>query len=259
MDIALWNLPYSAILSRSLATTFGRSAQTREVAPEQTLPLLLSGAVDIALLPTVAALRHGDDLDVFPGLAVSSWSYPFAKIELPGGLGAIGSRLELPEAASQEAFVASLVLQEHYNIRIGAVPSPAGGPPGSQRLVVGLNALGSDGLDLGQEWYELANYPMVWGVLAMRKGEARPSTIQAVVDAAAVAERLRQEEAPGLPEEIVDFFQRDLRFRFDDLATASITELTQYLFFYLGNDEIDELPLVHLPENDDPDDVQPLV
>jgi predicted solute-binding protein len=116
-----------------------------------------------------------------------------------------------------------------------------------------------DGLDLGQEWYELSNYPMVWGVFAALKGNATPHLIRGMADAAAIAERLRQEDLTKLDDETAEFFGADLRFRFDDLATASISELTQYLYFYQGNDEIDELPVVHLPDDEADAEEQPLV
>ncbi len=246
--------------------SFGSAVTVTRMDPEDCAKSLASGASEVALIPTLTALKNGDVFDVLPSFAVSSWGYPFARITLPEGLNNLTPVLDVPASHPQEAFIASVILQEHYGVRVQTILDSAeqkedssAGSTSKQALVVGEAAQALSGLDLGQEWYELTNYPMVWGVFATLKGNANPHLIRGMADAAAVAERVRQEGLIDMDDNTAEFFGADLRFRFDDLATASITELTQYLFFYQGNDEIDELAVVHLPDDEESAEDQPLV
>lgn len=106
-------------------------------------------------------------------------------------------------------------------------------------------------MDLGQEWYELANYPMVWGFFAARKGEATPEMMLALRDAAAVAEQTRESAATDVSPELHHFISDDLRTRFDDLAVASLTEYRQYLFYENVLTDVPDLDPVSFPELDE--------
>ena len=107
-------------------------------------------------------------------------------------------------------------------------------------------------LDLGQEWYELSNYPMVWGLFVARREAGRPEHVHLLRRAARQAEQQRgvwvraQETTPALHE----FFLDDLRVRFDDLVTASLTAFKDYLFFYDVLDEVPDLAFIEVPEDD---------
>lgn len=250
MDIAIPNLPFGAIIEKALSSSFGPRTNIHRGDSHANAEALVAGHVDVALIPTVTALRNSALFDVFPGFAVSSWGYPYARLVLPGGLAAIDTVLHVPASNAQEGFIASVVLQEHYGTRVSVVVEEGAAPLDRQQVVVGEAMFSMEALDLGQEWYELVNYPMVWGVFATLKGNSNHHMIRGISDAAAIAERLRQDASATDDDALSEFIGADLRFRFDDLATASITELTQYLFYYQGNDEIDELPLVHLPDDE---------
>lgn len=282
--IALWDAPYVGIVRAALERRLP-SADQVSLPAEQCAEALANGTVDMALVPTVAVMANADRFDVLPAFALSSWEYPFARIRIAGTMDRLSPSLVVPPDASQEAFIASVVLQEHYGARVLAVPSdetPAGD----------VNALLVDGgrtddpateLDLGREWFELTNYPMVWGVLVMRRGEADDQTIRLVSETAALCEQLREQRSgqpstssrselppqPAVSErgstsethaELVERFVADqLRFRLDDLAVASLTELSDFLFFYSGTDEPPGLNVVSLQKGDDDrDDVNGL-
>ena len=266
--IALWDAPYVGVVRAALDRRLPAAEQV-SLPAERCTEALADGTVDMALVPTVSVMANADRFDVLPAFALSSWEYPFARIRIAGTMDRLSPSLVVPPDASQEAFVASVVLQEHYGARVLAVPS--GEPPAGD-----VNALLVDGgrsddpaaeLDLGREWYELTNYPMVWGVLAMRRGEADDQTIRLVSETAALCEQLREQltgrpptATTGTQTELVDSFVSDhLRFRFDDLAVASLTELSDFLFFYSGTDEPPGLNVVSLKESDgDRDDVNGL-
>lgn len=198
MQLAIWNYPpaefaVSGFTSGWVPPPF---EIVRHTIPE-CVQLLAAGRVDVAMVPTLTLLRDPDAYDVLPAVALSSWSYPYARLVLRHGLQGEIERLAFNPVAEQEAFLARLVLKEHYQRQPVMVPLEGAShldllrSDADAALIVGVDAplLHSDALwlDLGQEWYELANYPMVWGFFATRKGEATPAVIRAIrnnVDAA---------------------------------------------------------------------------
>jgi len=224
--------------------------------------LLTEGHVDVALVPTLVPLTNPEALDVLPAVALSTWAYPYAKLLLRDGLRSIRS-LAFDPAYPQEALIARIVLKEHY----GAVPEfmPMEGATieaiaaadADARLVIGTEVATRTyddlALDLGKEWFEHAQYPMVWGVFAMRKGTASPAAVKSVRDLVQASADRRslwvqsQETSPALHE----FFSDGLRVRLDDLATASLTEFRQHLFYYNVVDDMPELPLYFLTEEEE--------
>ncbi len=251
--IALWSAPFVHVVRAAVARRVP-SAEIVSLPAEGCAEALADGTVDMALVPTVSIMANTDRFDVLPAFALSSWEYPFARIRIAGSMDRLSPSLVVPQNASQEAFIASVVLQEHYGARVLAVPSPDAPPEDVNALLVDAGSTGNPAteLDLGREWYELTNYPMVWGVLAMRRGEADDQTIRAVSEIAALCEQLRDQlSAPSST--LVDAFVKDhLRFRMDDLAVASLTELSDFLFFYSGTDEPPGLNVVALKESTDP-------
>ncbi len=262
-NVALWDTPLAAYLASGFTDTLaGRPLHLQHASSEACDRLLRSGKADVALLPTFTVLADASYYDVVPGIALSTWNMPFAKLLLKAGLGGPIRTLALDPAHPEEAFVAQVILKEHY----GATPTLVSYEGRTEDLAtadedavlrVGPDVahLQSDRvvMDLSQEWYELVNYPMVWGVMAARKGELEPAVIEGFIEAAVRAEKRRpvwlqtQETTP----ELYDFYRHDLRVRLDDLATASVTELRQYLYYYNVTEDIPDFPVAYLPADDE--------
>lgn len=230
-------------------------------APEA-LTRLLNGDVDVALVPTLDVLLHNDEVDALPAVALSSWKYPYARIVLRQGFLQVNS-LALDPRYAQEAFIAQVVLQEHY----GQTPQPIAyegatrdellGGEEDACLLIGNDVpalqTGALTLDLGQEWYELANYPMVWGLFAVRKGEGNPLLVKTLRRLAKAAEARREvwAQTREMMPELHEYFLENLRLRFDDLVMASLTEFREYLFYFQITDEVPDLPLYTIPEDEE--------
>ena len=264
MLLAAWDYAPADFLVSGL--TSGAAASPFELerhGPQRCVELLRAGQVDVALIPTLAAASDVEAFDVLPAVALSTWRYPYAKLVLKGDLGEPVRTVAVDPAHAQEALLARIVLKEHYGAEPELVPLPGAdvhallGADADASLLVGSGVpmLQTDrlALDLGQEWYELANYPMVWGVFATPKGEATPEMITALRDAAEAAEANRAVwiRANEPPPALHAFYQDDLRIRLDDLAVASLTEWLRFLFFYGVADEITGLPFVALPSEED--------
>jgi len=266
MIVAIWDeapveLFASAVAERDPGAPLSIERHTRS----ECLSLLMNGQVDVALLSTLDVLQHTDELDVFPAVAYSTWANPYTRIILNSGFESPVQRLVVSDRFELEGWVARIVLSEHY----GSVPEriEVGTPTESSLqdqkadavLIVGNDVPGTRTdritMDLGQEWYELANYPMVWGLFAAKKGRATKDMIQVLRDTIRKADEGREAwvEAQNLPEEIASFYLQDVRVRFDDLAVASLTELRQYLFYEDVLDEIPDLPLVAYEDDEDDD------
>ena len=268
MTACLPDLPVYDLLARGLerAGAAVERAPTHEVARR-----LVAGRCDIAAMPTLDVLRMADDLSVLPSVAVSSWSYPYARLLLKSDLGDPISTVAFEPTAQQEVVLARLVLREHYGITPSFVPVPEATAalvgPYDAVLVTGASAptVWAPGvaLDLGQEIYELTQYPMVWALFVTRVGEATPEMLRAVKRAAAEAEANRaawlrtMETTPALAE----FYGTDLRVRYDDLVTASLTEITDLLYQQNVLEDSPEIPLVVFADEDVDDDegLDPLV
>ena len=149
--------------------------------------------------------------------------------------------------------MARIVLREHYGMQPSVVVAEAGaGPDPSADGVLRVGSLCAvhdpeevgQGvtLDLGQEWFELTAYPMAWGLFVSRAGESDPRLFLT----------LREAAAPGEDqvEESVDDLVSDarLRFRFDDIVTASLTELAELLYFYKVTEDVPELRFAPDPD-----------
>lgn len=267
MTLAIWNAPMAdAAVSRLAASE--DAPMMRRLRPEACTAALLKEQVDVALVPTTMALQGADGFDVVPGVALSSWKYPFARLVLKEGLGGEALQLACDRRAVQEKFMARVVLREHYQLETEEVLYDA---PAPQELLRGeenaalltstdLEALPARGrlgggglvMDLGQEWFELAKYPMVWGLFVTREDTLDAETTVALRDRLHAAEEYRsrwaeQAEHPALKE----FFQEDLRLRYDDLVVASLTELKHYLFYDDVLGDIPDLSFAPLPEEEE--------
>jgi len=111
-------------------------------------------------------------------------------------------------------------------------------------------------MDVGREWYELTNYPMVWGLFVMRRDQATDNVTEALVDGRQAAEDNRDVwiMAQETSERLGEFYREDLRSALDRLAIASLTELRQFMFYYDLTDEVPDLPFVFLGQADQPEE-----
>lgn len=231
---------------------------------------LLTGKVEVALVPSLIALTNPDEFDVLPAAALSTWSNPFSRLLLRHGLQQVET-VAYDQLYPQEAAVARIILKEHYSqepeflaLADTSIADLEGALTDASLLVgneVPLLQPEALTLDIGEEWYELANYPMVWGLFAMRKGEVDVRAVYALQEMVKAAEQQRSVwlQAQEMPPYIHAFFIEGLRVRFDDLALASLTELNQYLYYYNITEELRELPLFELPFEDEGDEPRPML
>lgn len=253
MRLTIWDHPAAAFLLSGLdASPYRDGVEVEKVDSRGALDRLLAAETDVALIPTLDALEQHEKVDVIPAVALSTWRFPFVRIQLPSGLAEPPARLALDQSYRHESIVARIVLKEHYRM----TPEFVGVGEARQdtaRMTVGTTFSRDDdalALDLGQEWFELSGYPMLWGVFAVRKGEARPEIIDAVGNVVRTSESRRglflrsHEQTP----EMHDFYENHLRVRFDDLAIAGLTEFRQFLFYYGVLEDMTELPVVFIAE-----------
>ena len=262
MQLALWDHPALDLFALALdEVTAGTSVEAERQPARTCLELVQDGLVDLALVPTVDLLHDPSEFDVLPAVALSSWAYPFARIELEEGMTHKAAKLAVPPDSGWETLVARIVLREHYGIEpevtVVTDPSDLAAHRAKTKLDVTNEALtretNSVMLDLGQEWYELASYPLVWGLFVARKGTSQPRMIRLL---RRTAEHAEERRAAWLGEQRLspeaEAFQRDsLRFRLDDVAIAGLTELRQFLFFYRITDDVPNLNFVALPDEED--------
>ena len=267
MKLAIWNAPMAEAAVSALTGTNG-SVDVHRLRPEACAAALLKQQVDVALVPTTMVLQGAEGFDVVPDVALSSWKYPFARVVLKEGLDTTDLTLACDRRAVQERFVARVALREHYQLDVEQVLYDA---PAPRELLQGeedaalltstdLDALPDTGrlgggavvMDLGQEWFELAKYPMVWGLFVAREDTLDAETTAALRDSLHAAEEnrptwVRQAQHPALQ----SFFEDDLRLRYDDLVVASLTELKHYLFYDDVLSDVPDLSFAPLPEEEE--------
>lgn len=263
MRVAVWNLPPVDFLTAGFSS--GVHADRFDV-QRLRLPdcerVLLEDHVDAALLPTLSVLKHHEQLDVVPAVALSTWSHPFVRLVLDSDLGTTPETVAYNPDYEQEAFVARVILREHYKMEpdFTALPNAANeellAAAHDATLIVGPDvptmSFESRVLDLGQEWYELANYPMTWGLFAARRGALDEAAIRAIRDGVLASEQQRKVwlRAQETSEVLHAFYADELRFRLDDLCVAGLTEFRQYLFYYDVVDDVREIPFVFLSDDE---------
>lgn len=264
MDVAVWNFPPAELLTSGMASG-DRSKQFKlyHLHIPDCARALLGGQADLALLPTLTVLQHYKDLDVVPAVALSSWRYPFARIVMEHDLSEPVRSMSFDPDFEQERKLAEIVLREHYRmepefVALNGMDEPTNAADARLLVSAELPTQRFEGivLDLGQEWYELANYPMTWGLFAARKGELAVEDIREVRDAVLESERHRTVwlQAQETSADLHDFYSESVRFRLDDLCLAGLTEFRQFLFYYDVVDEMREIPFVFIQEDEDEGD-----
>lgn len=266
MELAIWNTPAAEFLLSGLQSgVTDIPVSVHRASPRRCVELLMEGLVDVAMVPSLVAYSNPKELEVLSGVALSSWNYPYAKLALFEGLQDVGAMAFNPEDV-QEALLARIVLKEHYACVPELIEVPEADSAAllaqdqSASLLVGddVPLMQSDALllDLGQEWYELANYPMVWALFATRKEQALPKYIHTLVALrhAAEAYRAKWVQAREMPPDLHQFYIDDLRLSFDDLVVASLTEFGQYLYYYGVTPEVTDLPVYSIPTEEEEGD-----
>ena len=260
--IALWDdAPAHALIGGLLAQDDVDFAIERH-RPEVCTARVMQDEVDIALVPTYLALQGHDGFDAVPGMGLSSWQYPFARLVWSGGLQAFPETVAYPRSRVTERFVARVVMHEHYGVDPEFIAVDTDDPAALHQtdadaaLIVGPQGAQYDAgdaftMDLGREWYELTNYPMVWGLFVMKRGRATTALVEAMMAAGTHAKAHRadwiKQEDP--PEALREFYTDDLRTGIGRLERASLTDFRTYLFYYNVADEIPDMPFV----SEDPD------
>jgi predicted solute-binding protein len=267
--LALWDDEALGAFAEELADACRRFGVTVERLPRTECERRLSaGLVEAALVPTVSVLSAPDSFEVYPSVAMSAWCTPHASIHLRDGLERQPGTLSCAAGLGQERLMARIVLREHYGMQPTVVEAAVGDEPDAATggvlrvgaLLVGRDASAPDGpgvtLDLGQEWFELTAYPMVWALIASRIGESDARVFLALKEA--VGPSGDESEVEESITELVS--DTTLRFRMDDVATASLTELAELLFFYKVTEDVPDLRFAPdpeaapTPEPDDDDD-----
>lgn len=269
MQLAIWNYPAAEFLVSGF--TSGAVPSPFEIerhAPEECAARLAQGDVDIALMPTTLALQAYDSLDAVPSVGLVAWKYPYARLVWGGGLHDFPETIAYNRRHAQEQFVARVILHEHYQLNPEFVAYDDVAPRAlldaseDASLLVGpdVPALQTDGfaMDLGREWYELVNYPMVWGLLVTERGRADAEIIKPLIANAEAAEEHRDVwvQAQETPAALNEFYSEELRVRIDRLAIASLTELRTYLFYYDVMDEIPDVPFAYLDEEEEEEETE---
>ena len=268
MRIAVWDEPALDFFTRS----------AEEIAQHRPIQLvrmpriglrnqLIMGEVDVALVPTLTAYRDHELFEVLPAVAISSWDFPFLRLHLPQGLSKPIHTIAIDPSLAQEALISKIVLKEHYDIEPSFRPIDAArGTPESETdgtlfLGTGTDALQGQAFDLGRDWFELTHYPMVWGVFVARKGEASVAMVEALREIAGFTEVRTPQwlEESELPDTLQTFYKEGIRYRLDDLATAGLTTLQDYLYYNKAVEEMPPLPFYKVPDGEADDEMQPLV
>ncbi len=264
MRVAVWDYLPEQLFAGTPRGVQGKVEFVR-VPALQAREVLERGEVDAALLPTLTVLQDSDAFDVFPAVALSSWEFPFARLFLSGGFEARPTILHHDGDRQLEALVARVVLREQYGSEVKSNPLPAAAvmeslrAEGGAALLVSGDAYRTEsealGMDLGREWFELVNYPMVWGVFATTKGAVTDESIQSLRDAVARVDLLREKRAEAVDDDVAaDFLRDQVRLRLDDLAVASLTELYNYVYYYGAVTDYATVPFVELKESAEEED-----
>jgi hypothetical protein len=262
MDLAIWNTPPAEFLISGLTSgAVEHDFAIKQYRPEVCAARLVEGSVDVALLPTMLALQARDAVDIVPSVGLVSWKYPFARLAWKGGLHDFPDTIAYDRRVAQERLVTRVILNEHYGIDPAFVPYEDATP---QRLLttdedaalltgpdVPTLQVDTYAMDIGQQWYELTNYPMVWGLFVARRDQLTDDVIETLIDGAMASDEHRdvwakaRETSPTLH----DFYRDSVRTGLDKLAIASLTELRKYLFYYDATDDIPDVPFVFLDED----------
>ena len=234
MLVAIWDSP-SADIFESAALDMSWMVERRDGATCDAL--VRAKQVDIGLVPTYYVMAAGRDVQVLPGGALSSWAFPNALLQLRKPLQEVRSFACTAEQV-QEALMTRIVLKEHYGVN--AAPVDADSEDAQLYTGSACNTLigNQELLNLGQEWFELLQYPMVWALFTCASDTATPALLSAVKALTHKAEEALQKPFTDSGHPIDD----RVRLRLDDLVLAGLTGLREYMYYYGVSEEMAELP-----------------
>ena len=241
--VAVWDDEIAKSLHQSWSSGSSLVMEVVVLSPEKAERAVLREEVDAALLPSTHALSRIESLDILAESAISTWRNGGVLIDRPTNDPSGSVFIKSTERDPVFDLAAAIILKEHYGYSIdresdpsravSAVPAAASERTATSAATLSVLSPNTEydlvqHLDISQEWYELVNYPMVWGLFVTAKNNATDELIKGirewmtVVYAEAVDEFLTEEG---------DMSDR-VRPRLDDLAIASLTELCDYMFFY---------------------------
>ena len=125
-----------------------------------------------------------------------------------------------------------VILKEHYGQKIRVVSDQDADIELHSGTDVPNHADDPGILDLGQEWYELAQYPMVWGVYCCLRERVNDEMTQLLIKLTEEAELVAQSWGARSSSAKDQFFGQSLRFRLDDVAIAGLTAIRDYMYYY---------------------------
>lgn len=240
MLVALWDSPAVDCLE-SAARDLSWMVERHDGAKCDAL--VRARQVDVGLVPAYYVMSAGREVQVLPGGALSSWSFPYALLQLRKPLTKVRT-FACTAVQVQEALMTRVILKEHYGVDV----TPVSKGPADASLHTGRSCdsltRGVKVLDLGQEWFELLQYPMVWALFTCAADTASPAMVAAIQTLSQKAEqniRAAQIESGQTPQEGV-------RLRLDDLVLAGLTGLREYMYYYGAIEEMAELPFYEASE-----------
>jgi predicted solute-binding protein len=214
-----------------------------EALPSQMFPLVESGEVEAAIMPSFDVLSH-PELVALPGTGIAcvgkAYSVKlFHRVPLR-----FAESVALDTSSHTSAGLARIILDSH-----GAHPKFVEAAPDLPRmlasadvaLLIGDPCLQADasGLlvtDVGEEWHRLTGLPFVfalWGARPGADGAGLSAMLKEAVDIGlANLEAVAEEEAgrAGLaPESIVEYLRDYMRYHLDDAVLAGLERYRQLL------------------------------
>ncbi|MCY4233834.1 MAG: hypothetical protein OXE59_08885 [Bacteroidetes bacterium] len=244
MQLAFWNFPPTECLQVA-ADSLGIDSERLDAS--RCKDLLYQNQVDLALLPITVALNASDELDIIPGGAVSSWRYPFAQIHIHSDLYQAKTLQSSPDQVLEE-FMARVILKEHYGRDVKIVTRQSADVQLLLEDSVQFDLDSNDTLDIGQEWFELSQYPMVWGVYCCLNGNGTDAMTDLLNQLTHEAEVTAHGWEASLSMPTNNFFRESLRLRLDDVAIAGITAIRDFMYYYGLTEELPPFS-IFTPEN----------
>ncbi len=239
MQLAFWDFPPTKCLEEAAQSLSG---EIERHSASDCIDLLRQQQVDIALLPVTAVLTAVGEFDILPGGAVSSWEYPFAQLRMHQGFQRANTLKSIPGQKLEE-FMARVILKEHYGRQVRVIFD---GKADAEIFIGPMPLSRIDDpkvLDIGQEWYELAQYPMVWGVYACLKGMGSDLMTESLMELTLEAESVTQRWGSRSDSLESSFFGESLRLRLDDITVAGLTAIRDYMYYYGIIEELVPLPI----------------
>ena len=239
MNIILPTLPEADYF----AEVFGRQHQVTRVPLWESLETLQAAHTDVALVPLLDILRQHDDFEILPRIALSLEETPFAKLAIQGNILEL-KRVGFPAIARQEVLMMRTILREHYDIHPKFVPIKP-----DMKAVEGILFLqheqveGDWVMDIGQEWYEYANYPLPYAVFAMRRNHLSKQAIENLILPLESQARFEDWNETRGYAHFVPFL--------NDAALVGMDIFAEQMFYDGVLDEIPKLPLIELDKEDD--------